>query len=112
MNNRNWRGAALWVFFVVILLFIWQSMRQVNVEKDISYSEFKRRLHEGQIVSLTVRTDQIRGRSHIPEGKDEFFRTIPLNDPGLVEDLERYRVRDYSGEVDRGWFSMLLVNAV
>src|SRR4051812_28615241 len=112
MNNRNWRGIAAWVFFVILILFIWQSMRSVSSEHDISYSEFKKRLHAGQVERVTVRTDMIRGESKTPEGKEEFFRTTPLNDPNLVDDLERNKVKDYSGEVDRGWFSAIAVNAI
>ena len=50
MNNRNWRGLIAWVvFFGMVIVFIYQSMRTVNLEHDISYSEFnKRRLHDGQ----------------------------------------------------------------
>ena len=112
MGNRNWSGFTAWVFFVILILFIWQSMRSVGTEHDISYSEFKRRLHAGEIVRVIVRPDLVRGQSRTPDGKEELFRTTPLNDPNLVDDLERNHVKDYSGEVDRGWFSMLLVNAV
>ena len=110
MNNRNWRGLIAWVIFFGIIVFIYQSMRTVNLEHDISYSEFKRRLHDGQISNVTVRPDLIRGTSRTPDGKDQSFRTIPLNDPNLVDDLERSHVHDYSGEVDRSWFSMVIMN--
>src|SRR6266480_3152347 len=112
MANRNWRGLTIWAFFVILILFIWQSMRSVGGEHEISYSEFKRRLHSGQIVRVTVRPDLIRGQSHMPDGKDEFFRTTPLNDPTLVDDLEKNQVKDYSGEVDHGFFSMLVANTI
>src|SRR5580765_8697956 len=111
MNNRNWRGLAAWAFFAVLLLFVWQSMRTVGGEHDISYSEFKTRLHSGRIERLTMRPDLIRGVSLNAESKPESFRTIPLNDPNLVDDLERNHVKDYAGEVDRGWFSVIAVNA-
>src|SRR5205085_8330065 len=110
MNNRNWRGLFAWVIFFGIILFIYQSMRSVNVEREISYSEFKRRLHEGQVVMVKVRPDLITGRFHSPDGKDENFRSTPLNDPGLVDDLEHNHVKEYSGEVDKSWFSMVLMN--
>src|SRR5207302_8835108 len=38
------------------------------------------------------------------------FRTVPLNDPSLVEDMERNKVRDYSGEADRSWFGAVIMN--
>ena len=112
MNNRNWRGLTAWVFFFILILFIWQSMRTVGNEREISYSEFKKRLETGQIERVTVRSDMIRGESRTPDGKPDFFRTIPLNDPNLVQDLERSKVKDFSGEVDRGWFGVIAVNAI
>jgi cell division protease FtsH len=112
MNNRNWRGLLAWGFFIVLILFVWNSMRSVGTEQDISYSEFKKRLHAGQIERVTVRQDMIRGESRGPDGKELLFRTTPLNDPNLVDDLERNHVKDYSGEVDRSWFSVIAVNAI
>src|SRR3954471_22416939 len=105
MNNRNWRGLLIWSCFIIVLLFIWQSMRSVGSEQEISYSEFKKRLNAGEIEHVTVRQDLIRGLSRAPDGKPEAFHTTPLNDPNLVQDLERNKVKDFSGEVDRGWFS-------
>ncbi len=110
MNNRNWRGLFAWIIFAAILIFVWQSMRSVTQEQDINYSEFKRRLHEGQVANVTVRPDQIRGQFLEADGKKKNFRTIPLNDPGLVQDLEVNKVREYSGEVDRSWLSMVIMN--
>jgi cell division protease FtsH len=110
MNNRNWRGLIVWIFFFAIIMFIWQSMRSVNVEKEINYSEFKHRLEDGQVVNLTVRPDEIKGLSRTPEGKDERFRTIPMTDPNLVQELEKYHVKEYSGEVEHGWLGMVFMN--
>ncbi len=110
MNNRNWRGALPWLIFFSVLFFIFQSMKQVTVERDIPYSEFKQRLNQGQVAKVTVRQDMIRGITRSPEGKEENFRTIPLNDPNLVQDLERNKVTSFSGEVERNWMSIVLLN--
>jgi len=110
MNTRNWRGVLPWLIFFGVLFFLFQSMKQVTMERDITYSEFKRRLNEGQITSVTVRQDLIRGRSRTADGKEESFHTIPLNDPNLISDFERNKVRDFSGEVERNWLSILLLN--
>ncbi len=110
MNNRNWRGFIAWGIFFAIVIFIYQTTRTASIEKEISYSEFKTRLHNKEIENLIVRPDQIRGRYRMTDGKEENFRTIPLNDPGLVDDLERNQVKEYSGEVDRSWFGMVVMN--
>ncbi|MBI3292268.1 MAG: ATP-dependent metallopeptidase FtsH/Yme1/Tma family protein [Elusimicrobia bacterium] len=110
MNNKNWRGAAAWVLIFAVLVFVWQSLRAINVERDISYSEFKHALKEGRVATLTVRTDLIRGEFRDVQGKSIRFRTVPLNDPRLVEELETYKVQHYAGEVDRGWLMGFLLN--
>ena len=89
MNNRNWRGFLAWAVFAGILFFIFQSMKTVAVVQDINYSEFKTRLHDGQVDNVKVRPDLITGTFKTADNKIENFRTIPVNDPGLVDDLER-----------------------
>ncbi len=110
MNNRNWRGLLTWGAFFIILLFIWSSMRSVTTDREISYSEFKRRLRDGQVTTVKVRPDQINGVSLGADGKRESFHTIPLNDPNLVQDLDTYKVQDYSGEAEHGSLWAILMN--
>ena len=60
---------------------------------EISYSEFKRNLRSNQVVSVRVGEDRITGIL-----KDEsVFTTIPVNDPGLIEELDSAGI-DVSGE--------------
>jgi cell division protease FtsH len=110
MNNRNWRGLVAWLAFAGILLFIYQSLHSVSSEREISYSEFKQRLRDNQIVDVVVRPDQIRGEFSDPTNKQPIkFRTVPVNDPKLVEELDQYKIK-YSGEIDRNLFATVLVN--
>jgi cell division protease FtsH len=110
MNNRNWRGFAIWMVLFVGLFVLFQTTRTASLDHEIHYSEFKRLLKDGHIVSLVVRPDLIKGRSRNAEGREESFRAIPLNDPNLVDDLEKSKVKDYSGETDRSWFGAILMN--
>jgi cell division protease FtsH len=110
MNNKNWRGFVVWLALFGGLFILFQATRQATQDKDISYSEFKHRLHDGLITSVVVRLDLIHGRSRTPDGKEENFRTIPLNDPTLVDEMEQNKVRDYSGENDRSWFGAVIMN--
>jgi cell division protease FtsH len=108
--NRNWRGYSLWLLAGAVILVLWMNTRTSLVERDITYSEFKHRLHDNAIQSVVVRPDQIRGKSRGADGKEENFRTIPLNDPGLVDDLERSKVHEYSADVDHNWLGAILIN--
>src|SRR5262245_4029686 len=108
--NRNIRGYIIWFLLLGGFFVLFQATRSASMDREIRYSEFKRRLHEGQVTSVVVRPDLIHGRSRGADGKEESFRTVPLNDPTLVEELERSKVTDYSGESDRNWFSAVLMN--
>src|SRR5437868_5112330 len=110
MNNKNWRGFLVWLILFGGLFLLFQTTRQASVDKEISYSEFKRRLHEGQVTSVVVRPDMIHGRYRGTDGKEEHFRTIPLNDPDLVKDMEAFKDIDYKGEADRSWFGAVIMN--
>ncbi len=110
MNNKNWRGLVIWLVLFGGLFILFEATRTASLDKDITYSEFKRRLHDGQVSNVVVRPDMIHGHSRGADGKDESFRTIPLNDPTLVEDLEKNKVHDYSGEADRSWFGAVIMN--
>ncbi|MBI4396468.1 MAG: ATP-dependent metallopeptidase FtsH/Yme1/Tma family protein, partial [Elusimicrobia bacterium] len=103
----------LWILVFSGILFFIQSARQARVgEEEIAYSQFKRLLHSGQIAEVRVREDLIRGRYQTEAGKSSPFKTIPLNDPDLVKDLERAGVERFSGEVERSWVNALLMNAL
>ncbi len=110
MNKNNWRGFVIWLVLFGGLFVLFQATRTASLDHEISYSEFKRRLHDGQVEKVFVRPDQIRGQWKSPDGKEESFRTIPLNDPTLVDDLERNKVHDYAGETDRSWFGAVIMN--
>ncbi len=110
MNNKNWRGFVIWLVLFGGLFVLFQATRTASLDHEISYSEFKRRLHDGQILNVMVRPDLIHGRSRGADGKEESFRTIPLNDPTLVDDMEHNKVHDYSGEADKSWFGAVIMN--
>ncbi len=110
MNNKNWRGLVIWLVLFGGLFMLFQATRTTTTDHEVSYSEFKRRLHDGQILSVVVRPDQIHGRSRGTDGKEENFRAIPLNDPNLVDDMEKNKVKDYSGEADKSWFGAVIMN--
>ncbi len=110
MNNKNWRGFVVWLLLFGGLFMLFQTTRQTNVDKEIGYSEFKRRLYDGQVTKVVVRQDMIRGRSRTAEGKEEHFRTVPLNDPRLVEEMQAFKGLDYRAESDRSWFGAVIMN--
>jgi cell division protease FtsH len=109
----NGRNLLLWLLVFAGILFFIQSARQVrSVEEEIAYSKFKQYLHGGRVAEVRVRENLIRGKYRSEENKPVPFKTIPLNDPNLVADLERAGVENFSGEVERGWINSVLVNVL
>jgi cell division protease FtsH len=107
----NSRNAVLWILIFLGVLFFIQSLRTARGgESDVPYSDFKRALRETRIVNVRVGEGLLRGRWKDADGKETAFRTIPLNDPKLVEDLEKSGVKQFSGEAERSWLNSILGN--
>jgi cell division protease FtsH len=100
----------IWLLVFVFLLYIVQSFHNRNLEQEIPYSTFKKYLKGGEIVKVTVSPEYIRGQYKRPDGTVLNFKTVPLNDPKLVEELDQYKVAQYAGEMERGWLMPLLLN--
>jgi cell division protease FtsH len=110
MKEKNRWGFLIWLLVFVFLLYFIQSFRQRGLEQEVPYSTFKQYLKKGEVVKVTVSPDYIRGQYKREDGKILNFKTTPLADPKLVEELDQYNVSQYSGEVDRGWLMPLLAN--
>lgn len=109
MKNKSLRPLIGWLIVFVILLFLSQFLRRQVVEPEIDYSTFKSYLREGKIIGVTIRQDLIRGE-YIEGEKKLYFKTAPLDDPKLLEELELYRVKQYRGEAGGKWWSVFLFN--
>ncbi len=109
MKNKNLRPLIGWLVIFVILLVFSQSLRRQLVEPEIDYSAFRNYLKDGKLVSVTIRPDLIRGE-YIEEGKNLHFKTAPLDDPKLLEDLDKYKVKQYRGEASGRWWTVFLIN--
>ncbi len=111
MDNKNLKQMAMWGFGLLMLLMLFNSVKStVPLEKEIPYSEFKTHLRDGSITEVRVRPDLLRGTYHDEKGGLQVFRTLPLNDPNLVTELEEHKVSNFQGEPDRSWMSGLLLN--
>ncbi|MBL8023176.1 MAG: ATP-dependent zinc metalloprotease FtsH [Elusimicrobia bacterium] len=109
--KSNGRNVILWLLIFSGVLFFIQSLRTARVsEKEIPYSQFKIALKEKRVDEVRVGGDLIRGNINDAGGKTVPFRTIPLNDPKLVEDLELSGVTQFSGEPERGWVNSMFMN--
>jgi cell division protease FtsH len=108
-GGKNFRQLLAWAFAFLLLLLVFQNMKSLTQEVELPYSAFKSHLESNAIVSVTYRPDLIRGEFRDEQGHIKNFRTIPMPDPNLVDELAQHKAT-YQGEPDRSWVMSLLVN--
>jgi len=76
--------------------------------EPISYSDFKARLREGKVQEVTVGEERIHGTFKPDAGaKAKAFTAVRIDDPKLIEDLEKAGVA-FKGEVANRWLMDIL----
>jgi len=106
--NKFLKGLSLWLIIILVVMLFARLMRPQEY-KEIGYSEFKSYLRSGQVVEALISEAIIKGEFRNETGEPVKFKTVPVEDPKLVEELEAYGVK-YKGEVKRNWFSVILFN--
>ena len=110
MDNNRMKQAGIWILAVLLFIVLFQNVKAPLVEVEIPYSTFKAKLREGSVSQVKMRPDLIRGEIKDEAGKQQHFKTLPLPDMNLVQDLEKYKVEKFAGEPDRSWVTGLIVN--
>lgn len=108
--NKQSKNLALWMFIIVVFIALWSMASEMAKEIDIGYSEFKQAVKEKKVSDVIVSQELITGKIQKPEGNLK-FKTIPVQDSKLVEELENYKII-YKGRQGRGWFVELLLAAI
>ncbi len=106
--NKFLKGLSLWLIIILVAMLFARLMRPQEY-KEIDYSEFKGYLKSGQVVEALISEGLIKGSFKSETGELVKFKTVPVEDPKLVEELEAYGVK-YKGEVRKNWFSVILFN--
>ena len=109
LTPRTGPSAALWsVLGLLLLLALGQAFYfSTQAGQTLSYSEFKQAVREGRVQEVSVAEDRVRGiLKGAPQGKAN-FTAIRIEDPKLVEDLEKSGVK-YKGEVASRWIGEVL----
>ncbi|MCX7648326.1 MAG: ATP-dependent zinc metalloprotease FtsH [Elusimicrobiales bacterium] len=78
-------------------------------EKEVPYSYFKSKLKNKEVKKVYISNDVIRGEL-VDNNKTVKFKTLPLNDPDLVKDMEASGVENFSGVADRSWITTVIFN--
>src|SRR3972149_10267902 len=91
-------GSSLWygLAFLLVLGFA-QLYFMTPPGRSIPYSEFKALVKDGQVADVTITEQIVRGTLKQPAGGDpkesKPFTSTRVDDPTLIEDLERKGVR-------------------
>jgi cell division protease FtsH len=109
MKSKNAQNIIIWLVIFAAVVYFTRILGQIQPEEDIKYSDFKQFVNENRVTEITIRTDLIRGKYKTAEAKPAFFKTVPVPDTKLVEDLDAHNVK-YSGEAERGWITGILTN--
>ena len=105
-------GAASAVWYVLgflLLLAIAQAVFFSSQQGEtITYSEFKHNLRNGRVQEVTISPDMIRGVFKAEQGATpKPFHAVRIEDPKLIEELERAGVT-HRGEVASRWVGEVL----
>ncbi len=110
MKRNNPLKQILW-WMLIFLLFagIYNAVSVMESEKEVPYSFFKTKLKNKEVKKVFISNDIIKGE-YVENNKTVRFRTIPLNDPDLIKNLEEAGVENYSGVTDKSWITTILFN--
>jgi len=106
---RTGPGSAMWYVLAVFLLLALGQAFYFSMQggETISYSEFKQRVRDGAVQEVVVADDRVRGiMKGGPKGSHPFV-AIRIEDPKLIEDLERSSVK-FTGEAANKWLAELV----
>jgi cell division protease FtsH len=106
--DPQWRFPLWYLLLAVLILIFWQQTFSQMTVRTIPYSEFKNRVAKGEVAECEVKDEEIVGKYRPPatEGssstnapptnappKEVLFRTIRLEDPKLVDELQAAKVK-------------------
>ncbi|MGA2091487.1 MAG: ATP-dependent metallopeptidase FtsH/Yme1/Tma family protein, partial [Endomicrobiales bacterium] len=109
MKEKNRYGFVIWLVVFVFLMYFLQSVRNRTIEQELPYSTFKQDLKAGNVIKVTITPDMIHGQ-YKKDNRVMNFKTVPLADPKLIEEMEQNNVTQFSGEMDKGWLMPFLMN--
>lgn len=102
--NKFFKSFAIWMLIILGVWLLAISMNEQKVVKNINYSDFKKILKEQRIVKAIVKADTIKGE-YKDGDKVVGYKTMAMNDPNLISELEIYGVKEYRSESEKSWLT-------
>ena len=93
---------SIWYFIIAfwILIMVQEAYVASQHMDEVPYSQFKQWVLDGKVNEVAI-TDTVINGKLLPEGEDKepkLFKTIRVNDPELVKQLEEHKVK-YAGVI-------------
>src|SRR5262245_30941211 len=110
LTPRPGPSSAMWYVLGFLLLLALGNAFFFSLQsgQTISYSDFKALVRDGKVQEVTVAEDRIRGQlKQAPEKGPRNFTVVRIEDPKLIEDLEKNNVK-FTGEVANRWMAEVL----
>ena len=110
LSPRTAPSSAMWYVLGFLLLLALANAFFFSLQsgQTVSYSDFKTAIREGRVLEVVVAEDRIRGKLKQATDKGSpNFTAIRIEDPKLIEDLEKSTVK-YTGEVPNRWVTEVL----
>ena len=110
LPTRPGAGQTVWLVlgFLLMLALGQAFFFSMQSGETIAYSDFKAAVRDGRVQEVTVAEDRVRGVLKAEgNAKARPFTAIRVEDPKLVEDLERHGVA-HRGEIASRWMGEVL----
>jgi cell division protease FtsH len=101
--------SPLWIgaIFFGLLLIVQATFSAFRQGETLEYSAFKTLLDQDRIVDVRVGLNNLTGTYLNPDGNQQAFTTVRVEDPNLADQLTAKKVR-YAGEPQNPWLGELL----
>jgi cell division protease FtsH len=110
LSPRTSPSSAMWYVLGFLLLLALANAFFFSLQsgQTISYSDFKGLVREGRVQEVTVAEDRIRGQlKQAPDKGTRNFTTVRIEDPKLLEELDKVGVK-HTGELPNRWMAEIL----
>ncbi len=102
--NKFLKGLSLWLVIIIVAVWLANIIGKPGKEGKLTYSEFKNTIKTGKLIECSIKEDGITGVYQDGDEKQK-FKTVPLVDPKLIEELEAAGVK-YEG-AKRNWLGVV-----
>ncbi|MDR3113044.1 MAG: ATP-dependent zinc metalloprotease FtsH [Endomicrobium sp.] len=114
MNQLNQQKGPwfflFWIVLAVIIVMMFHSARQRAPEVSLEYSQFKQQIKAGGVSKVVVSPSVIKGEFRDKDGALKKFKTVPMEDPNLIKDMEDNKVPEFSGTERGGFWTTFLIS--